>query len=148
MKSHAKRLIVASLVTPWIVVPVTGIFAAWYYISWIGKSLPDPGVTLMWPHPFKPWETVFLYSLYGVPTAYLSLLFIGLPCYFIARKLGLLSFTTAICVGIIACIPAAALFGQYYNFWPTFLLLLCFGIPLSVTFALIANEKIRTGAST
>ena len=133
MKSHTKRLILASLVTPWIVVPVTGLFAAWYFISWIGKPLPDPGVTLIWPHPFKPWETVFLYSLYGVPTAYLSLLLIGLPCYFIARRLALLSFATAICAALLACVPAAAFFGRYYNFWSTYLFLLCFGVPLSVT---------------
>jgi len=141
MKTHTKRLIFASLVTPWVVVPVTILFALWHLIAWIGKPLPDPGVVMIWPHPFKPWETVLLYSVYGVPTAYISLLIIGLPCYFIAKKMRLLSLATAVCAARLACIPAAAFYGRDYHFWSTYWFLICFGVPLAVTFGLIIKEK-------
>jgi hypothetical protein len=141
MKRHSKKLIIASLVTPWVVVPVTALYSLWYLVSWLGKPLPSPDVTLIFPHPFKPWESIFLYSLYGVPAAYVSLLLIGLPCYFVARRLNRLSFTTTMLAAILTCIPAAAFFGKGSNFWSMYGFLLLFGIPLSVAFTLTMRDQ-------
>ena len=141
MKPHTKRLIIASLVTPWVVVPITVLYSIWYLATWLDKPLPEPGVRLIWPHPFKPWETIFLYSLYGVPTAYVSLALIGLPCYFVARKLNLSSSSAAILTAVLACIHAAAFFGRSYNFWSMFGFLLLFGVPLSIVFMRIVKDK-------
>jgi hypothetical protein len=141
MKSHTKRLITACFITPWVVIPVTALYSLWYLATWLGKPLLDPSGTLIWPHPFKPWESIFLYSLYGIPTAYVSLLLIGLPCYFVARKLNLLSFVSAILAAVLACIPAAVIFGRSYNFWSMFVFLLLFGIPLAVVFTWIMKDK-------
>ncbi len=141
MKRHTRKLIIASLETPWVVVPITVIYSLWYLATWLDKPLPDPGVRLIWPHPFKPWESIFLYSLYGIPTAYISLVLIGLPCYFVARKLNLFSFSAAILTAVLACIPAAAFFGSSYNFWSMFGFLLLFGVPLSVVFTQIMKDK-------
>ena len=78
MKCHTRKLLKASLITPWMVVPISALFSLYYLCTWIGKPLPDPAVTLIWPNPFKPWESVMLYSLYGVSTAYAALLLIGI----------------------------------------------------------------------
>ena len=106
-----------------------------------GKPLPAPEITLIWPHPFRPWESVLLYSFYGVPTAYVSMVLIGLPFYFFARKLNLLSYSAAILAAVLACLPAAAFFGRSYHFWSMFGFLLLFGVPLSVVFAWIMKDK-------
>ena len=145
MKHHTKRLIIASLVTPWVVVPVTAVYSLWYLATWLNKPLPDPGVTLIWPHPFKPWESIFLYSVYGVPTAYASLILIGVPCYLVAKKFNLFSFSAAIVAAVLACIPAAAFFGTSHRFWPMFGFLLLFGVPLSVVFTWIMKDKAERG---
>ncbi len=147
MKRHTKRLIIASLVTPWVVIPMTALYSLWYLATWLGKPLPDPSITLIWPHPFKPWESVFLYSLYGVPTAYVSLILIGLPCYLVAKKLNIFSFSVAIVAAVLACIPAAAFFGSNYNFWSLFGFLLLFGVPLSVVFTRIVKDKAEQGGT-
>lgn len=146
MKRHTKRLIAASLITPWVVIPGTVLYSLWYLATSLGEPLPDPSITLIWPHPFKPWESIFLYSLYGVPTAYASLLLIGLPCYFVARKLNLLSFAAAILAAVLACIPAAVIFGRSGNFWSMFVFLLLFGVPLAVVFTWIMKDKAEQGS--
>ena len=140
MKTHTKRLITATLITPWAVIPVTALYSIWYLITWLGKPLPDPAVTLIWPHPFKPWESIFLYSMYGVPTAYVALIFIGLPCYFFAKGVGYLSYTAAILTAVLACIPAAALYGGSDHFWRIFGFLLFFGVPMAIIFTWILNR--------
>ena len=148
MKNHTKRLIIASLVTPWVVVPVTILYSLGLLVAQRGKPLPPPDVTVLFPNPLKPWESIFLYSLYGVPTAYLSLLLIGIPCYLVARKFKLLSLTSAILVAILGCIPAAVFFGRSYDFWssfwPTYGFLLLFGIPMAVAFTLMMKNNAET----
>lgn len=141
MDLPTKRLIKASLITPWVVMPVAALYSLWYLLSWIGKPLPDPSVSLIWPHPFRPWESIFLYSLYGVPTAYLSLLAVGLPCYFIARKLNKLGYSTAIFAAVLACIPAAAFYGGAYSFWVVYRFLILFGVPLALAFTWMVKVK-------
>ena len=140
MKCHTKRLIKATLITPWVAVPVSALYSLWHLVSWLGKPLPDPAITMISPNPFKPWEAILLYSLYGVPTAYVSLLVIGLPCYFFAKKLNALSFLAVIFAAVAACIPAAILYGGSYHFWPMFGLLLTFGVPMAITFAWILKK--------
>ena len=140
MTPHTKRLIIATLITPWVVVPVTALYSLWYMATWLGKTLPDPAVTLLWPHPFKPWESIFILSLYGVPTAYVALLLIGLPCYFFAKGTNYLTYTAAIFTAVLACIPAAAVYGGVYDFWRMFGFLLIFGIPMAIIFAWILNK--------
>lgn len=144
MTPHTKRLIIATLITPWVVVPVTALYSLWYLATWLGKSLPDPSVTLLWPHPFKPWESIFLFSLYGVPTAYAALLLIGLPCYFFVKNINYLSYTAAIFTAVLACIPAAAFYGRTSHFWPIFGFLLFFGVPMAIIFAWILNKPNKT----
>ena len=131
------------MITPWMVVPISVLFSLYYLCTWIGKPLPDPAVTLLWPHPFKPWESVMLYSLYGVPTAYVVMLFVGIPCYLLARKAGILSIKLALCVGVMACIPAALVYsyGTIHVFWPILLFLLLYGLSLALTFAWLMRER-------
>jgi len=148
MTSHTKQLIIATLITPWVVVPVMALYSLWYMATWLGKSLPDPAVTLLWPHPFKPWETIFLFSLYGVPTAYVALLLIGLPCYFFAKCAGYLSYTAAIFTAVLTCIPAAAVYGGVYDFWRIFGFLLFSGVPMAIIFAWILNKPNKTAHPT
>lgn len=140
MTPNTKRLITATLVTPWGVVPVAALYSLWYFATWLGKPLPDPAVTLIWPHPFKPWESILLFSMYGVPTAYVSMLVIGLPCYFLAKKFNVFSLTSAILAAVVACIPAAAIYGRSYHFWSIFGFLLLFGIPMAIIFTWILKK--------
>ena len=120
---------------------MTVLHSLWHLVRWLGKPLPAPEITLIWPHPFRPWESFLLYSFYGVPTAYVSMVLIGLPFYFFARKLNLLSYSAAILAAVLACLPAAAFFGRSYHFWSMFGFLLLFGVPLSVVFAWIMKDK-------
>jgi len=135
MKCHTRKLLKASLITPWMVLPISALFSLYYLCTWIGKPLPDPAVTLIWPHPFKPWARVMLYSLYGVPTAYAALLLIGIPCYLAARKMNMLSRKTALCAALLASIPAAFVYGGTDHFWKLFAFLILFGIPIACVFA-------------
>ena len=34
MKPHTKRLIIATLITPWVVVPVSALYSLWYLGTW------------------------------------------------------------------------------------------------------------------
>lgn len=141
MKPHTKRLIKATLVAPWSVIAVSTIYALYRMAQWIGKDLPDPGITLIWPDPFKPWEYVALFSLYGIPTAYVLLLVVGLPFYFIAQKLDLLSYVSAVSASILACFPAAFFYGRGYDFTRTFLFLIPYAITISTVFYAFTKEK-------
>lgn len=126
---------------------MTALYSVWYLATWLGRPLPDPSVTLVSPHPFKPWESIFLYSMYGIPTAYISLLLIGLPCYFVAKKLHLLSYAAAILAAVLACIPAAVFFGRSGSFWSMFVFLLLFGIPLALVFTWIMQKPAEQDAA-
>ena len=74
MTAHAKRVLLAAGIAPWGVVVVSLLWAIWYHATSPG-STPELVV-----FPDKIWEFVLLYSLYGVPTAYLSLIWF-LPLY-------------------------------------------------------------------
>jgi hypothetical protein len=140
MTRPGKPLIKAILIAPWVVLPVTAVYAAGRLISWLGKPLPDPSVTMLFPHPFKPWETICLYSLYGVPTAYASLLLVGLPAYLVAEKRNQVSVPAALLASVLACIPAALFFGGFHNFWQMLGFLLLNGVPIALVFLWLARR--------
>ena len=123
------------MIAPWAVVLVSVLWAVWYSAT-APHSTPD---TLVFPDPTKPWEFVFLFSLYGVPTAYLSLVFF-LPLYYVLRRLRLISYWTIIAVGLLACIPAALFYGRSgYDFPRILLFLLPYGAAVSACFLRITK---------
>ena len=124
-------------------VPVTALYSIGHLVSWLGKTLPSPETTQLWPHPFKPWETILFYSIYGVPTAYIVLILIGLPCYLLARKFNLVSYKVAVFAAVIASIPAAVFYGSGSHFWQMLGFLLLFGIPISLVFIRLMKQTTK-----
>jgi hypothetical protein len=83
-------------------------------------------------------EIVGLYSLYGVPMAYLCLAVVGLPNYLLARRLQFLSYITAVLTALIACALGAdlmALGGYFSSFARAFFFLIPYGLCIALLFA-------------
>src|ERR1700690_1399669 len=107
MTAHVKRVVIAAAIAPWTVPIVSALWAVWYYAT-SPRSTPQ---TLVFPDPTKPWEFVLLFSFYGIPTAYLSLVFF-VPLYYVARRFKLVSYWSMIAAGLFACFPAALFYGR------------------------------------
>jgi len=124
------------MIAPFAVVVVSALWAVWYCVT-TPRSTPE---TLVIPDPTAPWEFVFLFSLYGVPTAYLSLVFF-LPLYYLLRRLHLISYSTIIAAGLLVCIPAAIFFGRSsYDFDRILVFLLPYGAAVSASFLWISKR--------
>ena len=143
MTYGTKQLIKASLVSPLLVIPISVLYSIYYSLTWIGKDRPSN--TLMFPDPFRPWESVLLFSLYGVPIAYICMTIIGLPCYFCLRKLKSYKYISCCITAILACIPVAVLYGGSHSFFKFYTFLLLFGIPISLLFTfLVSKQEVQT----
>lgn len=101
-KNSGRIIIAAALTAPWATVVVSAIWAGWYGAT-TPRFTPE---NLVYPDPDAPWEYVFLFSIYGIPTAYLSLVFF-LTIYSILCQIRLISYRTIIAAGLLVCVPAA-----------------------------------------
>ena len=136
MTAHTKQLVLAAVIAPWAVVGVASLWSAWYFFT-ATRSTPEH---LVFPDPDRPWEFVLLFSMYGVPTAYLTLLVL-LPLYVVARHFGVVSYLTMGGAGLIMCVPAALYYGRpSYVFWTTLTFLLPFGIAVGICFLWIIRR--------
>lgn len=123
-------MLLAAAIAPWAVVIVSSIWAVWYYAT-SPRSTPGDYV---FPDPTAPWEFVALFSLYGIPTAYLSLGFF-LPLYFLARHFKVVSYLTMIAAGLLTCLPAALFYGRPDHVFVRILVfLLPFGAAIGMCF--------------
>jgi hypothetical protein len=137
LTKNTGRMIAAALIAPWATVLVSAIWAVWYSAT-TPRSTPE---SLVFPDPAAPWEFVFLYSIYGIPTAYLSLVFF-LPIYSILCHLRLISYRTIIAVGLLVCVPAALFYGRSAgdDFRRILLFLLPYGAAVSACFLWITKQ--------
>ena len=136
MPKNSERIFGAALIAPWAVVVVSALWSVWYCAT-SPRSTPQ---TLVFPDPTAPWEFVFLFSLYGVPTAYLCLVFF-LPLYYILRHFRLISYWTIIAVGLLVCLPAALFYGRTsYDFPRILVFLLPYGAAVSACFLWITKR--------
>jgi len=141
MTRPSERVFGAAMIAPWAVVVVAALWSVWYCAT-TPRSTPQ---TLVFPDPTAPWEFVFLFSLYGVPTAYLSLVFF-LPLYYLLRRFHLISYWTIIAVGLLVCIPAALIYGRY-DFPRILFFLLPYGAAVSAFFLWITKRTPNKGAA-
>jgi len=133
MTPHSKRVVLAASVAPWVVVVVCAAWALWEF--------SNPGRTAL--QGMRPWEFILLYSIYGIPTAYISLA-VFLPMYYLARHFRIASYWNMLAAGLVTCVPAALFYGRpYYVFVRTLLFLLPFGAAVAVCFLWI----VRRGAA-
>jgi hypothetical protein len=131
------------MIAPWAVVIVSSLGAIWHYAT-SPRSTPE---TLVFPDPGKPWEFVLLFSFYGIPTAYLSLI-VFLPFYYMAARLNVVSYWTMIAAGLVTCLPAALFYGRpQYVFARTLVFLLPFGAAVAVCFLWIIRRGAEPGAA-
>jgi uncharacterized membrane protein YhaH (DUF805 family) len=134
--ANAKRIEIAALTAPWSVIAVSVLWAVWHFFT-SARSTPE---TVVFPDPDKPWQYVMLFSMYGVPTAYVSLA-IFLPLYLMARRLHAASFPVVIALGILTCLPAAWFFGRTeYAFTRTLLFLVPYGVAAALCFHWIVRR--------
>jgi hypothetical protein len=111
MTAHAKRVVLAAAVVPWTVIVVSFLVQLVSYA--LAPKTPPPAGTLVWPDPRKPVEWVqvaILFCVYGIPTAYVSLL-VFVPIYYIVRHVHAVSYLTMLAAGGVTCLPAALFFG-------------------------------------
>ena len=140
MNPISKNPLKAVLLAPWSVVLVNIAFS----LLFLGHSLlegPKPSGTLAFPNPHKPWEFVFLFSLYGLPTAYITLLLFFLPVYSFARKLKIHENWTVLLAAIICSIPSIVLWGDGRRFWNLAAFLIPHGIAVSFTYIWILRKE-------
>ena len=97
----------AAITAPLAVVPITMVWAVWYYAT-SPRSTPE---MMVFPDPDAPWEFVAIFSMYGVPTAYVSLA-VFLPLYFLTRRLTPASYPVVMALGLVTCFPAALFYGH------------------------------------
>ena len=137
MRAHAKRFQIAALAAPWSVVVVSSLWAIWYFLT-STRSTPE---NLVFPDPDKPWEFVFLFSMYGVPTAYLSLA-VFLPLYFLADRTKAASYPVVIGLGLLSSLPAAGFYGRPdYVFLRTLGFLMPYGVVAALCFLWIVRRR-------
>ncbi len=142
MTAHGKRVLLGAVTAPWAVVIITLLWAVWYF-STSPRSTPHD---LVFPNPDKPWEFVLLFSIYGIPTAYLSLI-VFLPFYYIARHFGAVSYWTAAAAGVLTCLPAALFYGlPAHMFLRILLFLLPFGVGVAICFLWIVRRRAEPSA--
>ena len=137
MTTHSKRVALAGALAPWTVVAVSAVWALWEFSSPARAALQ--GV--------RPWEFILLFSIYGVPTAYVSLV-LFLPLYYLARHLGFASYATMVAAGLLTCLPAALFYGRpYYRLVHSLVFLLPFGAAVATGFLWIVRRGAEPGAS-
>ena len=107
------RVMRAALLAPLMVIPASLIqgLASWMWSMLFWK--PEPGVAYV-ADPRHPLETLFWYSIYGVPGAYLAIA-IGVPVYLVLRHYRAASWWLAVAFGIMAAI----LWGEFAFHWAT-----------------------------
>src|SRR2546422_397995 len=117
----------AAATAPWAVVIVSSLWSIWFYAT-SPRSTPQNPV---FPDPDKPSEFVLLFSLYGIPTAYLSLI-VFLPLYYVARHFSVVSYLSILAAGLLTCLPAAVFYGRGYGFIRILVFLLPYGAAVAM----------------
>lgn len=84
---------------------------------------------------------VFLYVACGLPVAYASLLFVGLPGYLLARWLGMVSYPAALFTAAGACMIAGGALGDGTLNALATLILFAFGGPIAAVFVWIIRRE-------
>jgi hypothetical protein len=94
-------------------ISINSLFAG---IFWVQSLIdgPAPENTLRFPNPERPWEFVFLFSIYGIPTAIITLVTLWFPLCLVLKKAKILNIYSEIILSVILSIPAMFIF-QIYN---------------------------------
>ena len=148
MKTGTKRIIFAFAVAPLAVILLNTGFSIYFLIESLFEPPPSPN-TLVWPDPRKPWEFVFLFSLYGVPTAYLTLPIIWYPIYGLIRKMKKVNGISVILLAGVCSIPAILFLGRPYSlgsFGSLAVFLVPHGIAVSFAFLWLSGRKLTNQA--
>jgi hypothetical protein len=141
MTPHAKRVLLAAGIAPWVVIVASLLWGIWYCAS----SPRSTSEIVVFPDTI--WEFVLVYSICGVPTAYLSLI-VFLPLYYAVHHFGFVSYWTVAVAGLLTCLPAALLYGwPSYAFVGTLVFLLPFGAAVAMCFLWILRQGAESGAS-
>lgn len=88
----------AFLVAPLATIPVSAIRLGAAWLLGLGGLRDAPPVAVL--------SSVFMISVFGVPTAYLAAIFLGIPAYTMARRFGLLELGHSLAIGAaVALLP-------------------------------------------
>lgn len=127
----------AAITAPLAVVPITVVWAIWYYAT-STRSTPE---RMVFPDPDAPWEFVAIVSLYGVPTAYVSLA-IFLPLYFLTLRFTTASYLVVMTLGLVTCFPAALFYG-HGGFMRILVFLLPYGTAVAALFLWMLRRNVE-----
>ncbi len=125
----------AAITAPLAVVPISVVRAVWYFAT----SPRSTSEMMVFPDPDAPWEFVALFSMYGVPTAYVSLA-IFLPLYFLTRRITVVSYPVVMVLGLVTCFPASLFYG-HGGLVRTLIFLLPYGAAVAALFLWMVRRR-------
>jgi hypothetical protein len=107
------RLIAGLLLAPVFIVLSNVVMAFPLYLVARSQPRPSPN-TLVYPDPMQPLsyfcDTVLLFSIYGVPTAFLTLVVLWFPSYLLLRRHGWAKPLPLLMLSMVLSIPAVVVF--------------------------------------
>jgi hypothetical protein len=107
-----RRLIAGLLLAPLFTVLTNLLMAVPLYF--VARSQPPPPGTLVYPDSIRPFsyicDTVGIFSIYGVPTAFLILVVLWLPSYLFLRRNGWAKPFPLLLLSIALSVPAVVVF--------------------------------------
>ena len=139
------RIIAAVFLSPVICcTAVNLVFSLFYYVQQRLGPPPLPN-TMVFPDPTKPFEFVMLFSIYGIPTALITLAIFWLPCFLALRKRGKSSPAAVFLLSVILSLPALLVF-QAFRAGPFLVsFLLMHGLAVGFGFVWLSGLGFTTG---
>ena len=136
MTLHTKRVALAAALAPLMVVVVCATWALWEF------STPERAAR----QGVRAWEYILIYCMYGIPTAYISLI-VFLPAYYLVRHFRVASYWTMLAAGLVTCVPAALFYARpyYHHFVRILVFLLPFGATIAMSFLWIVRRSAESG---
>ncbi|SRR5258708_6743565 len=141
MSSRVRSSIAAAVASPLVIVPVAYVMAAIMFARALSQSPPPPD-TLVFPNPRQPSGIVLLWSLYGVPSAWLAML-AAVPMWLLLARRGLSSPWLGAVIGTLCGTGAAWVFSRPGSI--LWLLPECsiFGGAVGLAFAILERRFLR-----
>ena len=145
MKKGTKQIILGFAVAPLAIVLVNLAVSIFFLIKSFLEAPTPPG-TLVFPDPQRPWEFILLFSLYGIPAAYITLCVIWYPAYCLIRRMNKVNALSIVLLAIACSLPAILLFGSPHSYLGMAVFLTPHGLAVSLAFLWVSNLKLTNGA--
>jgi hypothetical protein len=151
-----KRIVTGALLAPLLVILVNALMALVFFLIARTEPPPPPGHAV-YPDPTNPvsyfFDVIFIFSIFGVPAALLTLVLLWIPAFFLLRKIGLATVPAALLLCVILSIPVILFFDAVTHGWLFIAFMFLHGIAVGLGFLWISglgfhhrNERAQPGA--